>query len=397
MKKRYVIIGLLSAFLSTQGHAQSDSTYKKQRLSSRDVEVMMSYYTQDNDHSAVTGGIDTEDLQVYAFGVNLDWKKDSVRNINVDLGVDIISSASTDNIDFEFSSASKTDARTHLSLGYGKFLRNNFTTGGNVGLSVESDYTSFNIGGKAGHVSDDGMREWALNVQMFFDDLRWGRFDNGQLQELVYPDELRYKEWFDIYRRNSYNVEFGWYQTINRRTVVGISPAVVYQSGLLSTPFHRVYFNDESLRVENFPRERWKFPVNFQLNTFLGTKFILRTGYRFYWDDFGVTGHTFSAELPYKISPVWTLLPSLRIYTQSASDFFRPYKAHSVDEKYYTSDYDLSKFSSYRAGFGFRYAPFAVTSKRVFNELELRYSHYKRSDGLGAHMVVLYVKYNKLP
>jgi hypothetical protein len=395
LKKRYVIIGLLSAFLSSKGYSQSDSTYRKQRLLSKDVELLMSYYTQDNNHSAVTGGIGTESLHVFTFGMNLDWKKDSVRHMNVDFGVDIISSASTDNIDFEVSSASKTDARTHLSLGYGKFLKNNFTAGVNSGLSVESDYTSLNIGGQAGHVSEDGMREWSVNAQVFFDDLRWGRFDNGQLQKLVYPYELRYKEWFDFYRRYSYNLEFGWYQTINRRTVLGISPGIVYQSGLLSTPFHRVYFDDESLRVEKFPTERWKFPLNVQLNTFLGSKFILRTSYRFYWDDFGVTGHTFNVELPYKISPVWTLLPSVRIYTQTASDFFRPYAQHATSEENYTSDYDLSKFSSYRAGFGFRYAPFAVMPQTIFNEIELRYSYYKRSDGLGAHMLVLYIKYTR--
>lgn len=397
MEKRYVIISLLSAFLSAKGQLPEESSYEKKKLSSRDVEMMMSYYTQDNDHSAVTGGIGTEDLQVYAFDLAMNWKKDSVRNFAVDLGVDIITSASTDNIDFAVSSASKTDARTHLGLSYGKFLPGGLNGSINGGLSVESDYTSINFGIGAGHLSEDGMREWSVNFQSFFDDLRWGRFDNGQPQELVYPVELRSKEWFDIYRRYSYNLEFGFYQTINKRTVLGVSPAIVFQKGLLSTSFHRVYFEDKSLRVENFPTERWKFPLNFQLNHFVGTRFVLRASYRFYHDNFGITGHTFSAELPYKVSPVWTLLPSLRYYTQSAADYFRPYEEHATSEKFYTSDYDLSKFNSYRAGFGFRYAPFAVKNKRVFNELELRYSFYKRSDGLGAHMVVLYMKYNKLP
>jgi hypothetical protein len=396
LKKRYVIISLLAAFLSAKGQTP-DSSYVKKKLTTKDVSVMMSFYTQDNDHSAVTGGIGTENLQVFALGVTYDWKKDSVRNFQWDIGVDIISSASTDKIDFVVSSASKDDARTHIGLGYGKFLKNNFTGAVNGMLSVESDYTSANLGLQLGHVSDDKMREWSINIQTFFDDLRWGRLENGKPQKLIYPQELRSVKWFKIHNRNSYNVEFGWYQTINKRTALGFSPGIVFQKGLLSTPFHRVYFTDKSLRVEKFPEQRWKFPMNIQLNTFLGTRFILRSSYRYYYDDFGITAHTISAELPYKISPVWTLLPSLRYYTQSASSYFKPYKEHDASEEFYTSDYDLSEFDSWRAGFGFRYAPYSISGRTTFRELEFRYSWYKRSDGLLAHMMTLFIQYNQEP
>jgi hypothetical protein len=64
---------------------------------------------------------------------------------------------------------------------------------------------------------------------MFFDDLRWGRLHDGQPEKLIYPAELRTKEWFDHYRRNSYNIEFGYYRVINKRDVVGI-----YQVSLIS-------------------------------------------------------------------------------------------------------------------------------------------------------------------
>ncbi|HEY5915926.1 MAG TPA: hypothetical protein VIU13_00925, partial [Chryseolinea sp.] len=65
MKKRYIVIGLLASSLVSFGQRQ-DSTYRKKKLSTTDVQIIMSYYTQDNVHSAVTGGLGTEDLQVYA-------------------------------------------------------------------------------------------------------------------------------------------------------------------------------------------------------------------------------------------------------------------------------------------------------------------------------------------
>ena len=392
MKKRYVIIGLLSAYLSAQGQ-RSDSHYVKQKLSSTDVQLMFSYYTQDNNHSAVTGGIGTEDLQVYASGLSFDWKKDSVRSVHFDAGVDIITSASTDNIDFVVSSASKTDARSQFNLGYTRFLQNGFTTTINTGFSIESDYLSKSIALQLAHLSPDQSREWSVEVQAFFDDLRWGRLENGHAQKLVYPVELRYKEWFDTFRRNSLNLEMGWYQTLNKRMAVGFYPGVVYQSGLLATPFHRVYFTDGSKRVENLPESRLKIPVGLQLNTFLGTRWVVRTAYRFYWDDFGILAHTISVEAPVKVSAVLTIAPLLRFYTQTKADYFNPYKQHTSVQEFYTSDYDLSSFRSYKTGLSIRYAPFAVRRRTTFKEIEVRYAFYKRSDGLAAHMMTMFINY----
>lgn len=392
MKKRYVIIGLLSAYLSARGQ-QPESHYVKKKLSSTDVQLMFSYYTQDNDHSAVTGGIGTEDLQVYASGLSFDWKKDSIRNLHFDVGVDIISSASTDNIDFVVSSASKTDARSHFNLGYTRFLKNGFSAGINTGFSIESDYLSRSVALQLAHLSPDQSREWTVSVQAFFDDLRWGRLENGHAQNLVYPVELRYKEWFNTFRRNSLNLEMGWYQALSKRIAVGFYPGVVYQGGLLATPFHRVYFNDGSRRVENLPESRWKIPVGTQLNMFLGARWIIRTAYRFYWDDFGILAHTASVEAPVKVSPVLSVAPMFRFYTQTQADYFKPYRQLDPSKDFYTSDYDLSAFHSYKTGMSVRYAPFSIRRRTTFKEMELRYAFYKRSDGLEAHMVSLFINY----
>jgi len=356
----------------------------------------MSFYTQDNDHSAVTGGIGTEDLQVYATDLSMTWQTDSVKSIQLSGGVDIISSASTDNIDYIVSSASKIDARSHVSLSYDRNLRSNLSAGLTGAFSIESDYTSYGLGLNVNRQSMDQSRSWGINLQAFLDDLRWGRFENGKAQKLVYPYELRYKKWFDEYNRYSVNAEFSFIQTITRRTSIGFYPGVVIQKGLLSTPFHRLYFSDGSKKVELLPSSRLKIPIGFELNTFLGYKFILKTNYRFYWDDFGITAHTLSVDVPYKLSRMWTLLPSVRYYVQTAADYFAQYKEHLTTDAYYTSDYDLSKFQSLKLGMGFRYAPFISGRIRTFEEVEFRYGFYKRSDGLEAHMISLFLNYSKL-
>lgn len=349
---------------------------------------MFSYYTQDNNHSAVTGGIGTEALQVYVQDYSFTWSSDTVKSLSLDFGWDIISSASTDNIDDTFSSASRKDFRIHSTLGYTHRLKNGWNLGVNSGYSQESDFLSFGAGASATKVSDDQSREWSVALQTFFDDLRWRNVREPHI--LIYPEELRYKEWFDIYKRYSYNIAFSYYQTINRRISMGLYPGITFQQGLLSTPFHRVYFTDDSERVENLPQQRFKIPFGAQLNMFLGDMWIVKTYYRFYWDDFGITAHTMEVETPVKVSRKFTVSPFIRLYAQSGASYFKPYAQHEVTQQYYTSDYDLSNFSSYKTGLGVRYTPFGGGAWS-FNEIELRYARYKRSDGLLAHTITAFI------
>jgi hypothetical protein len=395
VKKRYIIIGLLASSLASVAQRQ-DSSYKKRKLSTTDVQIIMSYYTQDNDHSAVTGGLGTEDLQVYATQIAVDHRGDSSNSFHFDAGLDIISSASTDNIDFVKSSASKIDARTHVNTGYNRtFKKRGISAGVSGSFSIESDYTSFGGALYFSRLNPSQSREVSMSVQMFFDDLRWGRLHDGHPEKLIYPVELRNKEWFDHYRRDSYNLEFGYFRIINKRMSLGIYPGIAYQSGLLSTPFHRVYFSDSLRRVENLPLSRVKFPLGVQLNTFLGGRWIVRTNYRFYWDDFGIVAHTLNLEGACKVSRVFTITPSLRIYAQSEADYFKGYKEHNGADEFYTSDYDLSRFTSLKPGLGIRYAPYSGKDRTTFNAIELRYAFYKRSDGMDAHMITLFINYSQ--
>ncbi len=216
MKKKYLLLGLMTgSCCAAAQQLPADSLYKKQRIAETDIQVLFSYYTQDGNHSAVTGGTGTEELMVYAPEVNITHRRDSVHTFTLNAGADIITSASTDNIDFVVSSASRVDMRSHISLGYSRQLgRSGLRAGIQAGLSVESDYTSLPLGLSLGRTSADRSREWQVSLQCYFDDLRWGRIDDDYWRpvSLVYPAELRYKEWYDTYRRTSYNLSFSWFR-----------------------------------------------------------------------------------------------------------------------------------------------------------------------------------------
>lgn len=389
MKKKYIIFGM-AAFSALSMKAQkTDTAFKKETVNKTEIEILYSHYIQDGNNSAVTGGTGTEKLTVYAPGFRLK-KSGNNHSFNIKGGVDVISSASTDNIDYVVSSASRTDFRGYANFEYTHEFKNGMAISGGTGFSIESDYFSFPINAGLRGTNKNKMRTWSFDIQLVLDDLRYGIFSSSSSKprSLIYPSELRYREWYDEYRRRSYNVKFGITQVINKRMIVGIYPEINYQHGLLATPFHRVYFNDNSLKPEQLPSDRFKGILGIKTNSFAGSKTILKNGLDLYIDNFGVFGIALENETAVKLNYLVTLSPSLRFYHQEASKYFAPFQQHIASEKFYTSDYDLSGFNSFKAGMGFRYAPYKKIGRRyAFNDVQLRYAYYQRSNRLKAHII----------
>jgi hypothetical protein len=126
----------------------------------------------------------------------------------------------------------------------------------------------------------------------------------------------------------------------------------------------------------------------------MGDKFILRSYYRFYTDTWGITSHTASIELPWKISSFISVSPFYRYYTQTAANYFAPYGEHTPGETYYTSNYDYSAFQSHYVGINFRVAPpKGVFGMQHFNLLEIRAGHYQQTTGLTANSISMNLRF----
>ena len=321
MKRNFILAGTI-VLLSMMAKAQkSDSVFKKENVKKTEIEFLYNHYIQDGNNSAVTGGIGTEQLTVVAPQLSVWHTYKNSTSIFAKLGVDIITSASTDNIDFVKSSASIQDARTHLDVVYARPIKNNLSVSFGAGFSIESDYFSLPL--KAGLVISDkrGLRFFGIDFQSYFDDLRWGRLSPSFAPEkLIYPVELRNKEWFNEYKRNSYNLRLSLMQVINKRNRIGVYPELSYQTGLLATPFHRVYFNDGSVRVENLPKQRWKISLGLKLNTFVGGRTIIKYSLDLYADSFSVRGIGVENETAIKVTATWVVAPSIRIYVQQIQE-----------------------------------------------------------------------------
>jgi hypothetical protein len=162
---------------------------------------------------------------------------------------------------------------------------------------------------------------------------------------------------------------------------------------LLATKYQRVYFTDGSLKAENLPDTRLKMPLGIRANYFLGGRVILRSFYRYYQDDWGLKAHTAELELPVKLSPMLSVSPFYRFYTQNGVDYFAQYGQHAATNTYYSSDYDLSKFTAHFYGTTLRIVPEnGVFGMERFHSVELRYGHYVRSNGLNSNQITLHLQ-----
>ncbi len=362
------------------------AAFKIEQILESDISILFSVYGQDGNNSPVTGGIGTEKLSDYTSKIIVNLVLDEKQSISVDGGFDYYTSASTDNIDRFVSSASSQDIRVHGNIGYSRKAANEVTYGVKVGGSGEYDYLSVQFSGYVSKISADGSRSYGLSAQAFLD--RWS---------LIYPQELRGQSWADTDLRRSYSVSASFTQVLNKRMQIGFTADVVKQTGLLSTPFHRVYFNNLStVRVEKLPAERLKIPVGVRFNYYVNDLLLVRAYYRFYMDNWGVRAHTASIEVPVKINRFFSVYPFYRYHTQSQADYFAPYQAHQLSSEFYTSDYDLASLSSHNYGLGIRYSPAEgiksfsfLKSARQLNlkELNMKFGHYNRSTGLKSNIL----------
>jgi hypothetical protein len=396
MKKVYLTLSGICALLSSFSQSADSTGYKNRTLKLDEVNFISSVYHQNGDNSAVTGGIGTEKLTDIANVIDVSLykydKKLRKQTYTFELGVDHYTSASSDMIDLKAnSSASSSDNRIYPSVSWSRENEVKGTTiGAGVSSSTEFDYQSFGGNISFSKKTKNKNGEFTAKFQTFLDQVK-----------LVMPVELRtnyngnsHGEKYGSSARNTFAGSLQYSQIVNQRLQVAFLLDGVSQQGYLSLPFHRVYFKDGTVHQENMPSTRLKLPVGFRANYFLGDKVIIRTYYRFYTDDWGLTAHTANIEMPVKVTPFFSISPFYRFYSQTATKYFAPYETHTAADQYYTSNYDLSKFTSNFYGVGFRIAPpKGVFGMEHFSMLELRYGHYSRSNNLNSDIVSLNLKF----
>ena len=379
--------------LQIQAQTTDSSKFKSRKLTIDEINLVSSYYQQEGNNAAVTGGIGSQELSDFSNVIDVRLvtydKKQRKHNIGAELGIDHYTSASSDRIDLKAnSSASTADTRFYPSISWTRDNeKKGITTGAGLSYSGEYDYQSYGANFLLSVKSKDRSGELTAKLQVYLDEVT-----------KITPVELRsgastLNPTYEKASRNTFAASLSWSQIINKQFQLVILGDVIKQSGYLGLPFYRVYFNDGSVHQESLPGNRLKIPVSVRGSYFLGDKIILRAYYRFYTDNWGVTSNTASLEVPVKLTPFVSISPYYRYYDQSSAKYFNAYRQHTNVENYYTSNYDLSKFKSSFFGAGFRVAPpNGVLGISHVSMLELRYGHYTKNIDMSANVVSLNIR-----
>lgn len=473
MKNKIIIAFIfLTSIAFSQQKDSTNVSYKKRVLEGVEVDFLLSYYKQDGIHSSVSGGMGSEHLTDLASNIVVAMPLNDDDVLTVDAGLSAYTSASSSNINpFNATGASGRggdDDDRVASAPYGtpwqassgasaqdvlgsfvvNYSRNsddrNFIWNADVAFSNEYDYTSIGFGGGVSKLFNNKNTEISVRGNVYLDQWRPiyptelheyasyglnfqnnGFFSgvtildqNGNASTIYLPN--KFNSW-DKTNRNSYSASFGFSQVATKKMQFSLFFDILQQEGMLSTPYHRIYFADKpnyyigqaqyisiyetsqnsgiyqlADDIERLPSTRFKIPFGSRVNYYVNERLTLRTYYRYYWDDWGISSHTASIELPLKLSDKFTVSPTYRYYTQQSSKYFAPYETHLSTEKFYTSDYDLSTFNAHQYGFGLIYTDIFANAKIWkfgLKNIDFRFNHYDRNDGLNANIVTFGIKF----
>ncbi len=424
------VIFLVSLLGFGQQSQDATKVYKKRVLETIEIDFLTSFYAQDGDNAAVSGGIGTEELTdlTGTIVVSIPLNDDDI--LTIDAGVSAYTSASSSNINpfdsrdpadpyVASSGASRADTWVNFTGSYShRSDDRNDIWSAKVSVSSEFDYFSLGFGGSFTKLFNEKNTELSVNANVYLDS--WLAFYPIELRPFgtngigsFRPSEItgntdynpNFTE-FDSEGRNSYSLGLGFSQILHKNLQGSLALDFVQQQGLLSTPFQRVYFSDiadsfiDNFQladdVERLPDSRFKVALGGRLNWYLNENFSIRTFYRYYFDDWGIKSHTASIELPIKISDKFTLYPSYRFYNQTAADYFYSFETALSTNEFYTSDYDLSEYSANQFGFGISYTDIFTKMhiwKFGLKSIDLKFYKYDRDTTFGSSIITVGVKF----
>ena len=146
----------------------------------------------------------------------------------------------------------------------------------------------------------------------------------------------------------------GMTQVLSRNSLLQLSYTLGYSNGYLTDPYKIISVSGSGpydLQFENRPGQRLgnSLYVRYIQNRKGGD--VMKLGYRFYVDDWGILSHTVDLKYRYRMSGKWYLQPHLRVYTQTAANFYGYiFYSDTPVTGYASGDYRLGNLASITAG-----------------------------------------------
>ena len=204
---------------------------------------------------------------------------------------------------------------------------------GNIGFNVsnEYDYLSMGLNTSLTRESEDKNTTYSLGLSYTNDTIDPVGQTPIPLATMVPSGSPQPKDGSSE-TKSIIDLLLGVTQVVNSRWIVQANLSLGISSGYMNDPYKFVTIHDDTLGpnlgdpvnyiYENRPDSRTKQSVYLASKSY--SKYgILTLSYRYLTDDWGLTSHTLEGNYNFAITKSWRLQPGLRVYSQSAVDFFR--------------------------------------------------------------------------
>ncbi len=297
--KNTIILLLLAVTGFSYAQEKKDSTlvFKKRVLDATEVDFASSYYNQNGNHAAVSGGLGTEKLSDFATNIVVATPLNDDDVLTFDIGVSAYTSASSSNVNPFPTSSSSTGASGQttevlasnpkgtpwqassgasrkgdlyaLNASYSHSSNDrNFIWNADVALSTEFNYSSRGLGGGITRLFNEKNSEISIKVNAYFDNWKiiyptelneYNSYGNSFLTSGHFKGVIVYDKdgnQSNLYRpstfqpwnstvRDSYSSSISFSQIVSKRMQFSLFFDLLQQQGMLSTPYQRMYFADK--------------------------------------------------------------------------------------------------------------------------------------------------------
>lgn len=171
--------------------------------------------------------------------------------------------------------------------------------------------------------------------------------------------------------KSLFDVIVGVTQVIDQNSLFQLNYSLSQSSGYLTDPYKIISVVDPvtgrplftnvnepnlpTVVYENRPDSRLKHSIFGQYKRYIGGD-VLDASYRLMVDDWGITSHTIDLRYRWKMGDTLYIEPHVRVYQQSAADFYTPFFVDGTqpmagnDKVEASADYRLGEFNGYTFG-----------------------------------------------
>ncbi len=215
--------------------------------------------------------------------------------------------------------------------------------------SFERDYTSFGLNGSFSRDFNQRNTTLSLGASLQADNVKP---NGGVPEELAAVDVAKVRP--AVAEEDSklvLDLVLGLTQVIDRETIMQVNYSYGLADGYLSDPYKIISLidgttgNTTGYINEKRPSTRNRSSVYLEMKHHF-TADVITASYRYFWDDWGISSNTVDIQYRYELGNSMYLEPRLRLYQQSAADFYRHSIVNGSVPGVASADYRLGELTS---------------------------------------------------